>query len=546
MSGFTQCMPFAALDHAFLAVLADASVKTCVIFLLAGLTSRLLCNSSAAMRHLVWSVAFLAFLLLPILSITAPKWQVLPGWLGTGSFRAGVEEIPGRSAHRLSSSNQPDAGPGDLSEQRKPASATLETDSTKPIAASSPELAATTAWSWNSLPPSRLVFVLWSTGFGLLLLRIGCSRCILHHVMLSADPVEDGSIDDEINGAHRQLGIRHKMNVRLSSRRRTPMTWGLLRTYLLLPADAPTWGQSRIRAVVLHELAHVKHCDTLTHTLAQLICAIYWFHPCVWLTARWLHVECERACDDLVLQSGVRASDYAEDLLGLLVRGAIPCTALAITGQSELEVRLRAILNERVNRKSITGGVLALALVVSVTATTALAMLQAPNGPAAKVPASQSARTEAAASQSRRQPAQPLTVLCVDADGKPIAGAEVHLYQREGEDDGRYVHSGPFTSDAEGRAVGARAIFSNGLGNLDRWIYARVPGRLVGVARSTKWTNRASSNPEPRVVLQTSRSIEGKVKVPPGFDLTKVVVRVHYLQVYHGPGVFELRVFSEA
>src|SRR6516165_2075184 len=72
-------------------------------------------------------------------------------------------------------------------------------------------------------------------------------------------------------------------------------------------------------------------------------------------------------------------------------------------------------------------------------------------------------------------PAQKVNMACVDAQGKAVAGAEMYLFQYSGAAE-RYVQSGPFTSDVQGKAVYGEALFSNDLGNFDRWIYARVPG----------------------------------------------------------------------
>lgn len=201
MSDFTQLTPFASVQDGFVPVLVDATVKACIIFLLAGLTAIMLSRSSAAVRHLVWGVAFLAFLLLPIVSNTVPKWRVLPRWLGTGDVTSRGEGFGMRSAHPQGSSNQPNAGPRDLSQQLVAAPAKLEIVSTKSIAASSAEQPVTTSRIRDLLPPSRVVFAVWSIGLGLLLLRTGCSRFILRHVLLSADPVKDGPIGDEISRA---------------------------------------------------------------------------------------------------------------------------------------------------------------------------------------------------------------------------------------------------------------------------------------------------------------------------------------------------------
>ena len=140
-----------------------------------------------------------------------------------------------------------------------------------------------------------------------------------------------------------------------------PMAWGILRPAVLMPAEADEWPIERLRIVLLHELAHVRRRDCLTHLLAQVACAVYWFHPLAWMAARRARAERERACDDLVLAAGTRGSDYAEELLQIarvMRSGRFPAVlagaTLAMAHRSQLEGRLLAILDPRIPRRGLT------------------------------------------------------------------------------------------------------------------------------------------------------------------------------------------------
>jgi len=127
-----------------------------------------------------------------------------------------------------------------------------------------------------------------------------------------------------------------------------PFACGFLKPTIVLPSDCESWSADRRRAVLLHELAHVKRHDLVGHTLGRLACAVYWFHPLVWTAAKQLRNESERACDDLALACGARASDYAEHLLDIVTsvrRDSTPAVALAMARRKEFEGRMLAILD---------------------------------------------------------------------------------------------------------------------------------------------------------------------------------------------------------
>jgi TonB family protein len=137
-----------------------------------------------------------------------------------------------------------------------------------------------------------------------------------------------------------------------------------------VPRDGATWSDERIRIVLGHELAHVRRGDWAVQLLADCVRSAYWFNPLAWVACWRLRLESEHACDDAVLRLGVAAPDYATQLLDLARlfrhsrRSFFPAPAMA--RPSDLERRVRVMLNERIDRSPVgrlSGWIVALALV---------------------------------------------------------------------------------------------------------------------------------------------------------------------------------------
>src|SRR4029077_12778409 len=137
-----------------------------------------------------------------------------------------------------------------------------------------------------------------------------------------------------------------------------PLTWGLFRPVIVLPSGAEHWPEDRRRVVLSHELAHIARHDWLLQICAELVRALYWFHPLAWLAAARLRQESERACDDAVLRTGIAPCLYASQLLDLARTlensGRAWSTALAIARPSNLERRFAAMLNPSINRRRLS------------------------------------------------------------------------------------------------------------------------------------------------------------------------------------------------
>jgi len=157
-----------------------------------------------------------------------------------------------------------------------------------------------------------------------------------------------------------RVGLSGTWVLRISTRDDLPtaLTWGAFKPVVLLPREAKSWRPDRLDAVLLHELAHVRRRDGVTRLFAFLVCGLYWFHPGVCLTARAMRQDAEIAADDLVLESGIKPSFYAAELLDLAVSassGRQISTLVGVAGlkSSKIETRIASIVSPHTHRQPL-------------------------------------------------------------------------------------------------------------------------------------------------------------------------------------------------
>lgn len=159
------------------------------------------------------------------------------------------------------------------------------------VAAGSRAIARATAW-----PSASLLLALWLAGCSILLLRLAVGHWRLRQTVRSATPLAAGVYAADVT---------------------VPIASGLLRPVVLMPRIAAEWPDWQRAAALRHERAHIERHDLRANFIAQMACALYWFHPLVWLLAALLRREQETACDDAVLRSGFDPATYAEALLAV-------------------------------------------------------------------------------------------------------------------------------------------------------------------------------------------------------------------------------------
>ena len=327
-------------------LLVQIVVTVSIVLALAWATSRVMAGRSAASRHLAWTLALLIVIALPVITLVSPEWHlpILP-----------LEPVERKTSHARMQGSIVVAS-DDLRADFARAFPLADIGSLPLEVSGSINVRSVEAPAATKIDPLPWILGIWAVGalLGLLRLSIGIAR--VARLARRAPLVRNLSWRVALAESSRALSLKPNVDVRMSERTAVPVTCGLWRPTVLLPPAADSWADDRRRVVLLHELAHVKRGDCLIQVLAQVAVAVHWFNPLVHLAVRRLRFEQERACDDLVILSGTEAPTYADHLVELAraiqMRGLPAWATLAMAQPSQLEGRLRAILDQQQLRRT--------------------------------------------------------------------------------------------------------------------------------------------------------------------------------------------------
>ncbi|MCI0634559.1 MAG: HEAT repeat domain-containing protein, partial [Actinobacteria bacterium] len=199
--------------------------------------------------------------------------------------------------------------------------------------------------------------LLWLIGASAILARLVVGMVTLRRYSRSARPAIGPSWEAACEWARSRLLLDTPVRILVSDEVSMPLAAGVVHSVVLMPQESEHWPDERRRAVLLHEMAHIKRRDVLPHLMAWVVCALWWFHPLAWNAARRMRSESEKACDDLVLKVGTRASRYADDLLDIVTRAGTtraPATVMPLAQRSEFEGRILAILEPDRRRRGVS------------------------------------------------------------------------------------------------------------------------------------------------------------------------------------------------
>jgi len=429
---------------------------------------------SAARRHMVWLVALASCAWLVLSSPVVPAIVIHTPMLARSVFEVAARPI---------------------------AEATPVAQSASAVNASraSAHLPATNvAQRRSGHMPKHPLIALWVIGFAALLARHVIGFVGTMRLARRASIVNDDHTARELASIACAVGTRRDVRLGYSTEVQTPITFDVVKPYVLLPEEAKSWSAERRRAVLVHEAAHIARGDWLSQAIGQLTCELFWFHPLAWRAFAHLRDEAERAADDVVLRSGMRAVDYATHLLDLadhVAHSHADLVAVGIVSTTDLERRFVAMFDATRSRAIVSartravGTSVALAVACPLASLRVAAPMQRVSAPLPHVSAHHEASVENARVDERSSvrvapvPAvhamtvrEPATIAAISAVPSPIvrpnfsgkwtqdtvAGAQVDNFTT----DWSNITQTPTTISFESRSHGVDASLSSSIPNL--------------------------------------------------------------------------------
>lgn len=379
--------------------------------------ARLMRRRSARVSHRLWTATLLVLLLLPALTLWAPRWEVPllpaatrpaaeapaagppgapPAELAAAPAPGNAAAAPRRSEAALTASKssepgekaaivpppavaaEPAAGPDPESAGARVAEAGLGSSPARGLASEPSARRGAGGRFVAASDPRAQLLLLWAVGClgGLASLAVGHLR--FRALVRRAQPIDDPLWIRDLEAVGSRLGLRRDVRLLASEAAGTPMTGGLRRPVILLPGSWATWEPEQRTVVLTHEAVHVRRRDALRQLLGGIVLSLYWFHPLSWVASRLAAASREEACDERVLELGSRPSEYARHLMSLAAgttSARLPVAALSMARQppSRMERRIMAILRPRPPRTSalVSGALLTVTVLLGLSAAVA-------------------------------------------------------------------------------------------------------------------------------------------------------------------------------
>ncbi|MGE7185449.1 BlaR1 family beta-lactam sensor/signal transducer [Peribacillus sp. NPDC006672] len=146
-------------------------------------------------------------------------------------------------------------------------------------------------------------FIVWILGMIVMLMATIYSNLRIGKIKKSLQVVENKELSALFYTCKEEIHFHKKVVLGYSSLIKSPITFGIINPYIVMPKDISTLSIDEMKCVLLHELYHCKRRDMLVNYFMCLARTVYWFNPLVWYFLREMKTEMEISCDYAVLKT---------------------------------------------------------------------------------------------------------------------------------------------------------------------------------------------------------------------------------------------------
>ncbi|MDP4145248.1 MAG: M56 family metallopeptidase [Bacillota bacterium] len=200
------------------------------------------------------------------------------------------------------------------------------------------------------------IFFIWLIGFILLIGRLFIGFYKLREIIRVS--ASEASSNPLYNSVKCNINIKRSIKFYISDLISTPVTYGTLRPVILLPCGFEELHEEHKKIALMHEMYHIKRMDHFIGVMSQIILAIFWFNPLLWIAVKKLHEIQEENCDDGVLHFGVKPHIYADFMLDLVMQNGFDRFLEGIVSpmakKSTIEKRILHILDKASIRDNLS------------------------------------------------------------------------------------------------------------------------------------------------------------------------------------------------
>ncbi|MHC4426456.1 MAG: M56 family metallopeptidase [Planctomycetota bacterium] len=153
----------------------------------------------------------------------------------------------------------------------------------------------------ESISWQGLVFSGWLVGILVLLAILVRRIYFIRGLIAKSRPANERSLE-MLEECRCQIGIRRNIELRLTGNELSPAVCGLFKPIILIPsALLKKLSREKLKAVLTHELAHIKRGDGWVNLLQTMLQIVYFYNPLVWLANAMVRRVREQAVDEMVL-----------------------------------------------------------------------------------------------------------------------------------------------------------------------------------------------------------------------------------------------------